>query len=62
MRNMKEILQELATTMIESIRETLALNKAPRFSISNDIWILSYDTICQTNQLFSNSEAAMLST
>ena len=27
---------------------------------SNDIWILSSDTICQLNQLFSNSEAKML--
>ena len=32
-------------------------------SISNFIWILSSDTItiCQLNQIFSNSEAAMLS-
>ena len=30
-------------------------------SISNVIWVLSYDTFCQLNQLFSNSEAAMLS-
>ena len=36
-----------------------SLDKAPR--LSNDIWILSSDTICQLNQLFSNSEAAMLS-
>ena len=39
----------------------LPLDKAPRPSISNGIWILSSDTICQLNQLFSNSEAAMLS-
>ena len=33
---------------------------APRLSISNDIWILSFDTvtICQLYQLFANSEAA----
>ena len=37
------------------------LDKAPLLSISNDIWILSSDTFCQLNQLFSNSEAAMLS-
>ena len=37
------------------------VDKAPRLSISNDIWILSSDTICQLNQSFSNSEAAMLS-
>ena len=37
------------------------IDKAPLPSISNDIWILSSDTICQLNQLFSNSEAAMLS-
>ena len=29
--------------------------------ISVDIWILSSDTFCRLNQLFSNSEAAMLS-
>ena len=37
------------------------LDKAPRPSISNVIWILSFDTICQLNPLFSKSEAAMLS-
>ena len=37
------------------------IDKAPLPSISNDIWILSSDVICQLNQLFSNSEAAMLS-
>ena len=37
------------------------VDKAPRPSINNVIWILSSDTICQLNQLFSNSEAAMLS-
>ena len=39
----------------------LLLDKASRLSISNDIGILSSDTICQLNQIFSNSEAAMLS-
>ena len=35
------------------------LDKAPRPSNSNVIWILSSDTdtICELNQLFSNSEA-----
>ena len=37
------------------------LDKAPRLSISNDIWILSSDTICQLNQVFSSSEEAMMS-
>ena len=37
------------------------VDKAPRPSISNVIWVLSSDTICQLNQLFSNSEVAMLS-
>ena len=37
------------------------VDKAPHPSISNIIWILSCDTICQLNQLFSKSEAAMLS-
>ena len=37
------------------------LDMAPRPSVSNVIWILSSDTICQLNQLFLNSEAAMLS-
>ena len=36
------------------------IDKALRLSISNSIWILSSDTICQRNQLLSNSEAAML--
>ena len=36
------------------------LDKAPRPSISNAIWILSSDTTSQLNQLFLNSEAAML--
>ena len=39
-----------------------SIDKAPRPSISNVIWILSSDTVCQLNQLFSNSEAAMLFT
>ena len=42
------------------------LDKAPPFSISIVIWILSSDTytdtICQLNQFNTNSEAAMLST
>ena len=37
------------------------VDKAPRRSISILIWILSSETICQLNHLFSNSEAAMLS-
>ena len=39
------------------------LDQAPRPSISNVIWVLSSDTdtICQLNQLNTNSEAAMLS-
>ena len=39
------------------------LDKAPRLSISIVIWILSSGTvtICQFNQLHTNSEAAMLS-
>ena len=37
------------------------VDKAPRPSISNIIWILSSDTICHLDQLFSNSEAALLS-
>ena len=44
----------------------LAVDKAPRLSISIVIWILSSDTdtdtICQLNQFNTNSEAAMLST
>ena len=37
------------------------VDKAPRPSISNFIWVLSSDTICQLNQFNTNSEAAMLS-
>ena len=36
-------------------------DKAPRPCVSNLIWVLSSDPICQFNQLFLNSEAAMLS-
>ena len=36
--------------------------QAPRPSISNVIWVLSSDNTCQINQLFSNSDLAMLST
>ena len=41
-----------------------SVDKAPRLSISIVIWILSSDTvtICQFNQLHTNTEAAMLST
>ena len=38
-----------------------AIDNAPRPSISHVIWTLSSDNICQLNQQFSNSEAAMLS-
>ena len=47
--------------LILGAEKELRVDKAPRPSISNVIWILSSDTICQLNQLFSNSEAAMLS-
>ena len=33
------------------------LDNAPLLTISNDIWILPFDTIGQLIQLFSNSEA-----
>ena len=46
--------------MISELQGTL-VDKAPNPSISNVIWVLSSD-ICQLNQSFSNSEAAMLST
>ena len=44
----------------EKATSEVDVDKAPRLSISNDNWILSSDTvtICQLNQLFSNSEAA----
>ena len=37
------------------------LDKATRPNISKVVWILSSNTICQLNQLFSNSEAKTLS-
>ena len=46
---------------VTCIKGTGNLDKAPRASINIVIWILSSDTICQLKQLFSNSEAAMLS-
>ena len=39
----------------------MMLDKAPRFSIRIDIWILLSDTICQPIQFYSNSEVALLS-
>ena len=45
----------------EKVRIRAWIDKAPRPSISNVIGILSSDTTCQLNLLFSNSEAAMLS-
>ena len=36
------------------------VDKSPRLSINNVIWIFSSDTIFQLNPLFLNSEAAML--
>ena len=41
---------------------TRGVDKAPRLSTSIVIWVLSSDTICQLNQLNTNSDAAMLST
>ena len=38
----------------------LGLKPRQGTSISNVIWILSSDNICQLNHLFSNSEAALL--
>ena len=58
------ILQEQEKMILMSNTEMSAMkspDKAPSLRISNDFWILSFDTIFQLNQLFSNSEAALLS-
>ena len=52
----------VVTTRAPGVLKISRIDKVPRPSISNVIWILSFDTICQLNQLFSNSEAAILST
>ena len=46
---------------LDWVRFLWQYDKAPCPSISNVIRILSTYTICQQNQLFSNTEAAMLS-
>ena len=51
----------VVTTRAPGVLKIPRIDKVPRPSISNVIWILSFDTICQLNQLFSNSEAAILS-
>ena len=52
----------LSILLCDLVGQPASLDKAPRPSISNVYWISSSDTICQLSQLFSNSEAAMLST
>ena len=54
-------LKRFLTLNFKFTKNTDWVDKAPRPSISNVIWVLSSDTICQLNQLFSNSEVAMLS-
>ena len=54
-------LKRFLTANFKFIKNTDWVDKARRPSISNVIWVLSSDTICQLNQLFSNSELAMLS-
>ena len=57
------ILQEQEKMILMSNTEMSAMkspDKAPSLRISNDFWILSFDTIFQLNQLFSNSEAALM--
>ena len=54
-------LKRFLTLNFKFTKNTDWVDKAPRPNISNVIWVLSSDTICQLNQLFSNSEVAMLS-
>ena len=54
-------LKRILTLNFKFTKNTDWVDKAPRPSISiNVIWVLSSDTICQLNQLFSKSEVAML--
>ena len=57
----KNKFEKVPNTEFQIQENTDWVDKAPRPSISNVIWVLSSDTICQLNQLFSNSEVAMLS-
>ena len=57
----KNKFEKVPNTEFQIHKKTDWVDKAPRPSISNVIWVLSSDTICQLNQLFSNSEVAMLS-
>ena len=54
-------LKRFLTLNFKFTKNTDWVDKAPRPSISNVIWVLSSDNTCQINQLFSNSEVAMLS-
>ena len=57
----KNKFEKVPNTEFQIQENTDWVDKAPRPSICNVIWVLSSDTICQLNQLFSNSEVAMLS-
>ena len=57
----KNKFEKVPNTEFQIQKNTDWVDKAPRPSISNVIWVLSSDNICQINQLFSNSEVAMLS-
>ena len=57
----KNKFEKVPNTEFQIQENTDWVEKALRPSISNDIWVLPSDTICQLNQLFSNSEVAMLS-
>ena len=57
----KNKFEKVPNTEFQIQENTDWVDKAPRPRISNVIWVLSSDTICQLNQSFSNSEVAMLS-
>ena len=57
----KNKFEKVPNTEFQIQENTDWVDKAPRPSISNVIWVLSSDNIYQINQLFSNSEVAMLS-
>ena len=51
----------VASKLRQNKVSTRGIDKAPRSSIGNVIWVLLFDTVCQLSHLFSNSEPAMLS-
>ena len=51
----------VASKLRQNKVSTRGIDRAPRLSIGNVIWVLLSDIFCQLSHLFSYSEPAMLS-